>query len=92
MVETLDQDILVNQIIAMAENGVIINWSNSLVILSSTIAFRSDIRSKLHSVLEDKLIQYMDSDSEKFISILLLARQASLEPQGKFGTYTKFYK
>ena len=34
-------------------------------------------------MLEDKLIQYMDSDSEKFISILLLARQASLEPQGK---------
>ena len=33
-------------------------------------------------MLEDKLIQYMDSDSEKFISILLLARQASLEPQG----------
>ena len=49
MVETLDQDILVNQIIAMAENGRITNWSNSLVILSSTIAFRSDIRSKLHS-------------------------------------------
>jgi hypothetical protein len=33
-------------------------------------------------MLEDKLIQYMDSDNEKFISILLLARQASLEPQG----------
>ena len=33
-------------------------------------------------MLEDKLIQYMDSDGEKFISILLLARQASLEPQG----------
>ena len=37
-------------------------------------------------------IRKMDNDSEKFICILLLARQASLEPGGKFGTYAKFYQ
>ena len=44
------------------------------------------------AILEERLMHFMDNDSEKFISILLLARQASLEPQGKFGTYAKFYE
>ena len=55
---------------------------------------KSDLPLPLYKtgLLEDKLLQFMDYDSEKFICILLLARQASLEPGGKFGTYAKFYE
>ena len=64
------------------------NWTNLLPIFSCVIA-----SGKLCEKLEDKLMNFLENDPEKFRKMLLLARQMSLEPSSKFGgSYSKFFE
>ncbi len=70
------------------------NWPNLLKFLSLSIACRPDLKSQIYNVLEENLMQALQAnDSDSFVKFLLLNRQASLEPEGKFAaSYTKFFE
>lgn len=90
LIKDLDQDFLISTIVAILNSNRAINWSHFLKIISSIMrSQRAELTSTLVSKLEEKMLNCLENDIDKFLPLLLLCRQASLETS---SSYTKFFQ